>query len=572
MHLRHYKYLTLLGGWLAILGLVLWQLLTGLFKGPFPVEEHLYSHNSPFYTSENGTVFPCGTQQPSVHDWFDREKWTTNPITNSCFVVENVCHSADSWFYTSHSNNFAQQPNIILDLKYDEIGVKKINKFATVREGYPAQLHLDHLHDTAGSDSNTLNSKCAYSPIPNHFVIHGHYNHMLGEFYERCLIGLVENFLTTINVTGVDWTDLSSQTQLYLHLNTGSIASMLTSHRLLLGALSTNPVNRLEVLLDGTQCQCMKRVIFCGYKELDRSEQNVTLRPKGNVGVRDFYYDGKTNQASPLYNAVRTLLRQRLVESHPSVKAMIRAHRTNIIKSALSRSNRTVSGPIDDNEWKIIGFSQRSQRRQWKNLDAVLEYCRTHYTHHNVACYEINLEEPSFDTPLRHVQAHASLDALIGIHGASLTEAVLMPPHSVVVELLPWLYRETTYGRWTTWVDRPTPLGVIFSETDLVHVGVPLQRKSSVDQCNAADNVKRCFARESNQWDSRRFEVDPQYLMEELVDPLIVNKSVSCQEWLAAAGEKVVLYNVPCRDDKTNRTSVHHYYRKQKWIENIQNT
>lgn len=556
-----------LGSWLGVLTLVVWQLRpSGLVASPYTDDSNVANLAVSAVNTNHRRELE---EQPSANDWFDKEKWTSNPITNACFVVEDVCHSAGSWFYNSQSNNTAQQPNLALDLKYVENG-RKANKFVTVPASYPAQIRVDHTsHDQA------LSGQCPYSPIPNHVVVHGYYNHMLGEFYERCLMGLVEIFSATIDDTDVNWSDIATQTQLYLHLNSGDTAPLLTSHRLLLGALSTNPVHRLEALLDGTQCQCMKRVVFCGYKEVatEGQGQNVTLiRPKGNVGLDMYYFNGKTKEASPLYDSVRTLLRQRLVQGHPSMKAMVQTQRMNIIHTALNRSDHTELGPIDESEWKIIGFSQRNERRRWKNLDAVLDYCLKHYTQYKVACCEVNLEDPSFDSPLRHVQAHASLDAFIGIHGASLTEAVLMPPNSVVIELLPWLYKETTVGRWTTWASRPTPLGVLFSETDLVHVGVPLRRESSIDSCDNEDDLRGCFRRTQNQWSNRQFEVDPHFVMEELVHPLIIKKKEFCDEWLAAGGENVVFYNVPCNDNQTSQASIQHYYRNEEWVENIQNS
>ena len=49
---------------------------------------------------------------------------------------------------------------------------------------------------------------------------------------------------------------------------------------------------------------------------------------------------------------------------------------------------------------------------------------------------------------------------------AQLTQAVLLPPHAHVLELLPWI-PDYIRGKWVQTKHMPTPLGVIFLNTDL---------------------------------------------------------------------------------------------------------
>eukprot|EP00934_Nitzschia_sp_Nitz4_P002356 Nitzschia sp. Nitz4//scaffold122_size67431//42624//44078//NITZ4_006088-RA/size67431-snap-gene-0.27-mRNA-1//-1//CDS//3329534412//2356//frame0 len=454
------------------------------------------------------------------------------------------------------------QPNLAIDLRYEmQSDTNVTKKFRTVPKGYPPQIHVENRPVRLKWKESSSQSHCPYSPIKNHMIVHGYFNHMLGEFYERCFMGLVDMFLTSIRVSNATWDTLSTQTQLYLHLNTGDVSSLLTSHKMLMGALSTNPLYRLEDLLDGTQCRCLRRLILCGYQVLAESTHpELTLRPARHVGIQQHYFVDRTKKASPQYAAVRKFLRQRLVVGNPPMKEnLIPAKRERIIREALQRANLSVPDGIDHTKWKIVGFSQRSIRRKWTNLDEILSYCLK-YAQHNVACFEINLENPEFDSVSQHIQVHASVDALIGIHGASLTEAVLMPPGSTVVELLPWLYDSTMYGSWTTWVHRPTPL-----DTDLVHVGIPLPRNSSNDHCEAAVNKKKCFGKEPYRWDNRPFLLDPWFLFEKVVKKIILYEGSSCEGWIQSAGDDSVLYNIPCVDN--NKPKIGHYYRDAQWLE-----
>ena len=52
------------------------------------------------------------------------------------------------------------------------------------------------------------------------------------------------------------------------------------------------------------------------------------------------------------------------------------------------------------------------------------------------------------------------------VHRAQLTQAVLLPPHAHVLELLPWI-PDYIRGKWVQTKHMPTPLGVIFLNTDL---------------------------------------------------------------------------------------------------------
>ena len=159
---------------------------------------------------------------------------------------------------------------------------------------------------------------------------------------------------------------------------------------------------------------------------------------------------------------------------------------TNSINTTTSRSTNLdyVSEEEFMTEWKIVGLTQRSDRRGWHNHNEVMDACRDRYTNptHKILCISIDVGSKEFrHRPELHIAAHYELSALFGVHGAQLTEAIFMHhPHSLVVEFLPFVPEKTNItGDWVRLVHRPTPLGIIFNHTNLNHIGYPLTLDSA---------------------------------------------------------------------------------------------
>ena len=161
---------------------------------------------------------------------------------------------------------------------------------------------------------------------------------------------------------------------------------------------------------------------------------------------------------------------------------------------------------------------------------------------------------------------HAALDALFGIHGAQLTEAVWMKPGSLVVEFLPHIPKGIGWGSWTAWTHRPTPLGEIFHETDLNHVGFPLDR-SSAPVCEGLSNANEtlaCFRKSENRWDNRPFVAEPDIVIKAVRKFVLPEASqLLCLDLLDSETE-YVLYNIICRESSDEEISPHHFYWKEK--------
>jgi len=263
------------------------------------------------------------------------------------------------------------------------------------------------------------------------------------------------------------------------------------------------------------------------------------------------------------------------------------------------------------NEWKIVGLTQRSDRRKWLNHNDAMDACRERFTNtkYKILCVEIDLGSKEFwNKPDLHIAAHSSLSALIGIHGAQLAEAVFMPPGSLVVELLPFVPDEEVFGEWTRFVDVPTPLGLIFSDTDLNHIGLPLTVSSAMHIPCVSNNLQqqqqqenynktklsKCFDYEENPWDDRHFTVSVDAIVD-ILEKFVANgmgKNLNehdtpgfsslpstpastqplkyCKDFKRVAGDDYLLYNVNCVTvtDTSAPMTLHHYYRTKEWLEN----
>lgn len=516
--------------------------------------------------------------------WFDKSEWDNNQVLQaSCHYVEDVCTSAGKMFYDSNVMSEQPYPFSILTKWTRRQAVHD-----TLPAGYPSSIGI--LRDIPSE-----NLLCTYSRIPNHMSLFSVFDHMLGEFYVRVLMGFYDLFHTLgetkKTVNGTSTTDASKflrqfreTTQLYLQLDQGK-SQLLDSHQLFLGLFSNSPPSHFKTLLDSPSCTCMKRLFFCGYKKDEKLDADsgavaTTLQPEAFVGPIP-YHKGGTNDGTQHASRLRQFILDQIVGNNLVTRERIEERRIENIHAAIR--TKTISGmdssstnsskyPLTDdiqpNEWKIVGLAQREGRRRWLGLDIAIARCNQRFIPQRIICVEVNIEKEEFSSPMQHVLAYAGLDALIGIHGAQLTEALLMPSGALVVELLPWIFPGIEWGQWTQWVHRPTPLGVLFSESSLNHIGYPLIRKSAKNYCRRESFNGRCFSRIPNGWDNRDFHVETEVL-HELVDRFVASQSLTCKHFLDHAKDEYVLYNVNCvNTTEGNQSEHHHFYRSEDWIVN----
>ncbi|KAL7546596.1 hypothetical protein ACHAWF_009928 [Thalassiosira exigua] len=317
------------------------------------------------------------------------------------------------------------------------------------------------------------------------------------------------------------------------------------------------------------------------------------------------------------YAGLRRALARNLARKHPDLVADVDAYRTGLVRNAtrgadatsnstdlLGGRARSILGERQTRDapghrqLKLIGLAQRVKRRSWLNLDEVIARCNERFGQRGVLCVEVNVER----LPLRgkvtpeyeQLLLHRSLDALVGVHGAQMTQAILLPENATVVELLPWAPEDyfgtgrAVWGDWTQTTGHPTPLGIIYDGSDLNHLGFSLGRDST-PLCQNVTNSERhrlqptateleyCLFTTHGadfRWDNRNFVVDPR-MIEAFVDTFISRsnapgngKNVSdggvplCREWVRD-GERnnFVLYNVWCRESHEDHASLHNFYR-----------
>eukprot|EP00985_Skeletonema_marinoi_P028682 scaffold25693_cov229-Skeletonema_marinoi.AAC.2 len=265
------------------------------------------------------------------------------------------------------------------------------------------------------------------------------------------------------------------------------------------------------------------------------------------------------------YANLRSLMSSNFVKHYPSlIDDIVKFRREALLAKSLISDD--YSG--DTKEWLVVGLTQRTYRRAWLNLPTVMKQCNTKLNGRRVIFIEVNVEDTS--SPYEQLILHRSLDVMIGVHGAQLTQAVVLPPHAHVLEILPWV-PSYIRGNWVTRRDAPTPLGIIYHNTDLNHAGYSLDR-SSTDLCVGVGEVgseeeKDCFLgqRKIFIWDNRDFNVEPEVIIQ-YIEKLVLfmrddEMGKLCAEVKDRLDERFVLYNVWCADEEEESTlSVSHYY------------
>jgi Glycosyltransferase 61 len=387
-----------------------------------------------------------------------------------------------------------------------------------------------------------------------------------------------------------------SHTQIYLQMDMGK-SELLDSQKLLLGIFSSNPPLHFKTILDNPTCTCMKRLILCGYdtkasaptvknNNFGNTTTMTTVTPARFVGssAGGKQRRKKTKDTNGKNERVRQYILDRLVRDNDQyIQNRIQDGRWKRIMSVLQQMsffqhNKTLLGQsasqnhLDD--WKVVGLAQRVGRRRWSNLDQLIRACNKHFIDQKTVCVEVNIEKDEFSNSIQHLLSHAGLDALVGIHGAQLTEALLMPSDAVVVELLPWIHQSIKWGSWAKWAHRPTPLGALFSETSLNHVGYPLKRQSAPNVCQNAAFTQKCWEKQNNSWQNRDFVVDEKTLLDVVQKFVVSDHPASCEEWQNIAGGDYVLYNINCAEESQSDMNsreeemkkVHHFYRDEQWV------
>jgi len=484
-----------------------------------------------------------------------------------------------------------------------------------------------HQHLKLGLSSGS--EVCKISSTQHHIVLQSLYNDMIGEFYMRTVLSVYQmmsnhklfrqlelSILQSHNATNLvdPWEE---DMQFYIHLGYFN-KKLLDGHQLFLSGLQIlrrqqyasslssifNHRKRRRVESTG-DCHCYQKLIFCGYDIYSQNDtdpkaskapivnpqaaRNYTLWPSeflNNEGIgRICRFPGSLNQHAKndckIWAGLRDFLISNIEMNHPTLEDEITNHRRTILLQ---------KGLVDEGyggnskEWKFVGLTQRTYRRSWLNLPGVLSRCESAFVGNatnlqKVVCVEINVEQAS--SPYEQLLMHRSLDAIVGVQGAQLTQAIFLPRHATVLELLPWHPKGYSLrGAWTQSRDGPTPLGIIYHNTDLNHYGYSLDRES-VPLCKhvSEEQEEECFMSSENKdrfvWANSNFNVSPDTVVQFISHLLLLDnkKDRKCENLMDGLSEKYVLYNVWCESKERkdgnhahigNMTlSLHHYYDKK---------
>ncbi|KAL3766502.1 LOW QUALITY PROTEIN: hypothetical protein ACHAW5_001171 [Stephanodiscus triporus] len=523
------------------------------------------------------------------------------------------------------------QPNMELKsapAKYDggkNTGDKRISIKVSSSSKFEAVELTFEEDDLAFVKTDSNDDRCQVSPSKVHVVLQSVFNDMIGEFYSRTLLGLYLLMKKGVDANGNDGGKLPWEEviQFYVHIPYGN-KNVLDGHKLLLSGMLSNPDSpspksfldlfvREEGKHDDDDCQCYEKMVFCGYdvythennvlsKDLepavdsDFSEDIVeedllisvednapvslsstkyTLWSTTSVGKAGHDGCGRSSPDGEEYaclewKELRLHLGANLLTHYPTLKGDVVEKRRDYLleKGVIDKGYRG-----NTNEFTVIGLTQRTYRRAWSNLPDILEECNA-AAFERVICVEVNVEKTS--SPSEQLILHRSLDVMIGVHGAQLTQAVLLPPHAHVLELLPWItdyiqsqceplnldiififtksklgYCFISGGGWVATTHVPTPLGVIFHNTDLNHLGYSLDR-SSVPLCEGVpkDQEKQCFMSQKKKfiWENRDFTVESSAILR-YIDKFVLfvrEKDRTCDELKDTLDKKFVMYNIWC--------------------------
>jgi hypothetical protein len=504
--------------------------------------------------------------------------WDHNNNPN-CFHLEYICHGSNGeWFYdysvASSRNN--QNTTTTRHVKDHQITLVYDSKSQHPTVTPDTRIHFN----ISSSSSNMYNnddglSQCPYSHTPHHVVSQAAYNHMLGEFYVRMVMGL--------NLWMKEFPPESDHdVQMYLHIPAKD-KTIFDGHRLFMGGLPHNgKIDNFLSLVEGNNnnrggsCECYQTLAFCGYtvnqtantleltsqinykeKRTDKSRWCSGIRGKSNIDVNCTSFSEVRQDMLAQYN-----------KKHPTLQVDVREYkRQTLIKIGLTSDEVEKEG-VD--EWKIVGLTMRQSRRRWLNIDDAVKAC-DNFRSQKVVCITVNVEEAA--SAEEQLLMHMSLNALIGVHGAQLTQGIFLPRHGYIVELLPWI-PDWAWGGWVATTDTPTPLGIIYHNTELNHLGYPLDRhsvplcqhvnKSEERDCFLAQRPKQLFL-----WDSRNFEVSPD-VVTRFVSSFLLPNSTDCNEMERNANvNDFVLYNAYCSHGAVENDEFHteHYY----WAKNRSN-
>ena len=479
-------------------------------------------------------------------DWFNATAWHSHSQINfSCPVFENVCVHHQHFWVHSKTDEF----DLDWKTKIDLLGTNMPN----LRQSIP--VYKRFFHSTQWEQGQYESSHCIYHPVYNHLILEASYQTMLGEFYARTL-----RFLHLLND---EMGFITDEIQFWLLL--GDQQPLYVSHYLFTERFSRYNLEHFTTMMDHVECHCYHRILFCGFQKKGheipwpRKDRNGKLHlgndilQNANQSINDtdaapsntsnlsnntnptFLMPLKTlvsrmepEEARDLFPKMITSYNQWVDTMDPDLDHDIRAWKyeqmiTYFVDDADHAQNDVfAANPIDADtlmheidEWRFIGLYDRRVRRSWLQIEEDRLKCNERYFEHKMFCHIIVLEDFLHSRDV--IIIHRASFMLIGVHGAQLTDAIWMKydekeeHNNFIIELLP-------YGgpKYTSALDKPTALGVIFWKSHFNHVGLRLDEKSP-------QNPRR-------RWDENDFYVEWSRLSK-VIDFLLIDDGGMCTKF-----------------------------------------
>ena len=441
-------------------------------------------------------------------DWFNKSEWHSNIVVNfSCPVYENIC------IYNQH---------FYVHDKIDEFDLKWKQQSDLLGAAMPnlrpsSVVYKKFFHATIWNKNEYETTKCYYNNIYNHLILEASYQTMLGEFYSRTLRFL--HYLNNMKHL------ISDDIQLWLLI--GDQKSLYVSHYLFTERFSIYNLQHFTSMFDHIPCQCYHRILFCGFQkegheipwprkdrkgkkkkgndilEHDDDEQQQKEKEKEKERENDVKGGNHTN-LMPLKTLLSRMEPEEARDIYPEMiveyNRWIDVNDINLnddvrkwkydqlidyfVNNKKNAQNDKFKQEIDPltlmseiDEWKFIGLYDRKVRRSWLKIEKHQKNCNEKYNKYKMFCHIIILEDFLHSRDV--IIIHRASFMLIGVHGAQLTDAIWMKydelniENKYIIELLP-------YGgpKYTSSIEKPTALGVIFWNSKYNHVGLKLANDS----------------------------------------------------------------------------------------------
>ena len=103
------------------------------------------------------------------------------------------------------------------------------------------------------------------------------------------------------------------------------MGNLLDSHHLFLRPFTSNPVLQLRSLQENTGCSCIKRLFFCGYEKVNKTDSAPIYRP--GTGIMDDRFMDKDVS----WRDLRDFIRNTTISNDPKVQQIIKTTRTEMI-------------------------------------------------------------------------------------------------------------------------------------------------------------------------------------------------------------------------------------------------